>query len=394
VFTEHVRALVEGEAVEGPKFDELWQALRAALRREIKRRGLWESPPAYLGIYGWESWEPSGSRRGKGGADSALDELLPECYSFVFVSRLRSLEAHRKLKPNVDGLVFLNIRHFLHERQREHDPIGSQVFAVLQTAVRMAVAAGELAVIEGDVRIKNDTVLVFGPAASPAAGGDLPAVVTRWNDELLPDLVTSRGRRQEEVARRLRDHLLALRRRGYGAVRFKDLVDPLKADVRARWAALLERAQGESAVEVSAEGTPETVRLVGPDTRAEEREVFRKLVDCVLAALERLQVSEKTRAYLATLWQFIRVQASEGVEASPGSLGEGLAELAEAEEGRPSLRTLAEELRIPRERLPGLYQTLGELLEGCRAAISGEAAVNSLREKAKYSDRRPGADEH
>ena len=387
VFSDYIDALEKGEAPEGQRFAELWRALRRALRSELKRRGLWESPPAYLGIYGGQSWEPAGTRAGEGDPDGALEELLAECYAYIFVSRLRSLQAQRKLKPNVDGLVFLNIRHFLHERQREHDPLGSQVFAVLQAAVRLAVAAGELAVIAGDERIRNDTVLAFGPAVDPAvdlalgpaAGTDLPALVARWNDELLPDLVTSRGRRQEAVAQRLQEHLLALRRQGVGAVRFKDLVDPLKADVRARWVALLDRAQGEAVVAIGAEGRPEVVRLVRPDSQAEERDVFRKLVACVLAALERLDVNDRTRAYLATLWQFIRVQTSEGLEASPGALDAAFAELGEAEEGRPSLRLLAEQLKIPRERLAGLYQTLGELLARCRTAIAGETIVKSLR---------------
>jgi hypothetical protein len=132
-------------------------------------------------------------------------------------------------------------------------------------------------------------------------------------------------------------------------------------------------------VEIQADGSGEVVRWAQPDTQVEEREVFRKLVACVLVSLERLDVSERTRDYLVTLWQFVRVQASEGVEVNPDALGAALVELGEAEEGRPSMRLLAEQLRIPRERLAGLYRTLGELLERCRAAISFKPSVKSLR---------------
>ncbi len=372
-FTDHVRLLTGGRPLDEASLAPLWSALRAALRAELRRRGLWESPPAYVGIYGWDSWETPGEMR-----QGALEELLFECYTYIFIQRLRGLEAQLKVKPNIDGLVFLNIRHFLHERQKEHDPLGSQVFEVLRSAVRMAVEEGALRVVSGDEGVRNDTVLSFSPEPqSPAPREAVAALVPSWNDDLLPDLVTLRGQRQEEVVRRLRDLLPELRREGIAAFRFKDLVDPLKADVRKRWAAILDESQGEAAPQGGEEEGRSRVRVVSPDQRVEERQVFRWLIDCVLTALRRLDTSEKTREYLVTLWQFVRLQASEGEgPAAPGSrLGQLLRETGDEE--RPSLRRLAEQLRIPRERLPGLYETLGSLLERCRAANSGRIAVTS-----------------
>jgi hypothetical protein len=395
VFTEYVRSVARGAAPDDQQLEALWKALRAALRSELKKRGLWDSPPAYLGIYGWESWEPAGARRGTT-EESALEELLVECYSFIFIARLRSLEAHLKIKPNIDGLVFLNIRHFLHERQKAHDPLGSQVFEVLQSAVRTAVEEGDLEVIEGDPRIRNDTVLGFGPAAGPASSPreEISTLVARWNDELLPDLVTLRGRKQEEVVRRLRERLADLRLLGAGAVRFKDLVDPMKADVRARWAAILDVSLGEVSREIRDEGGGETVRLAPPDNQYEEQQIFYKLIACVLSSVERLEVNDRTRTYLATLWQFVRIQASEGVEASPGAIEATLAAMGTAGEERPSLRHLAEQLRIPRDRLPGLYQLLGDQLQRCRAAISGKAAVRSRQGKSRFAGGGPRTGGH
>jgi hypothetical protein len=385
VFTDFVRSIAEGERLNEQDFNELWKALGTALRGELKRRGLWESPPSYLGVFGWESWEPAGSWQGR---ESALEELLAECYTYIFVSRLRSLQAQLKVKPNIDGLVFLNIRHFLHERQKENDPIGSQVFEVLQSAVRMAVQERELEVTRDDEKIRNDTVLAFCQGAEPSTRDreKIPSLVAAWNDELLPDLITSRGRRQEEVVQRLRERLPDLRAEGIEAFRFKDVVDPLKADVRARWASLLDRSQGELAPQAEEENRGEVVRLVQPDMRVEERQVFRKLVDCVLAGVRRLDVSEKTRGYLMTLWQFLRVQASDGVEVAPGSLDAAL--VTEIDDEPLSQRKLAEQLHIPRERLPGLYDTLRDLLSKCRAAISGKSAVIPLKGDSTPRDRR------
>jgi hypothetical protein len=393
VFTDHVRALARREPLDTRRLELLWSALRAALRSELKRRGLWETPPVYLGIYGWETWEAWGEG---GRKETALEELLAECYSYIFVLRLRSLEAQLKLKENIDGLTFLNIRHFLHERQKEHDPLGSQVFQVLQSAVRAAVAEGDLNVLEGDERIRNHTVLSVspgGPALEPAREG-LAALVARWNDELLPDLVTLRGHRQEEVVRRLCERLPELGREGFATFRFKDLVDPLKADVRARWAALLDQFQGEAVPQIGEESRENRARVVPPDNQVEERQLFRKLVDCVMTSLRRLDINEKTREYLATLWNFVRLQASEGEErGTPALRLDQLLEEA-AEEERPSLRRLAEQLRIPRERLPGLYETLGDLLERCRAANSGRAAVRSLLGGSIFRNGKGGPDAH
>jgi hypothetical protein len=358
-FTEHVRLLTGMAPLDAGRLEPLWNSLRGALRAELRRRGLWESPPAYLGVYGWESWD-----------EGALEELLAECYAYVFIQRLRSLEAQLAVKPNVEGLVFLNIRHFLHERQKEHDPVGSQVFEVLRSAVRAALAAGELYRVGGDEKVRNDTVLSFSASGavtpSPAPSG-IASLVARWNDELLPDLVTHRGQRQEEVVRRLRERLPDLQREGFETFRFKDLIDPLKADVRVRWAAILDQTQGEGAPQIGEDEQRERVPIAQPDLQIEERQLFRWLVDCVLTSMRRLDVSEKTLGYLITLWQFVRIQASEGrvSERADSRLAQFLQ--ATADEEQPSLRKVAELLRIPRERLPGLYEMLGHLLQRCRA---------------------------
>jgi hypothetical protein len=394
-FSDHVRALASSETLDDRQFAILWRALGAALRRELKRRGLWESSPAFLGVYGGESWQVGPAGSPGIAAQNPLEELLAECYVYVFVDRLRSLQAQLLVKPNVEGLVTLNLRHFLHERQKRHDPIGFQIFEVVRAAVRAAVDKGELRVLSGDESVRNDTVLGFPHELDRpgSRGGTLASRVARWNDELLPGLVTFRGRRQEEVVEQLGAHLPDLQRWGFPSFRFKDLVDPLKADVRARWAAILELEEGEAVPQHEEGSIKGAVRAVGPDTGIEERELFQKLIDCVLKRLERLDTSRKTRDYLAILWQFLRAQASEGVAAPASRLDRALAaklaeETAEDDEN-PSLRSLAEKLRIPRERLPGLYRTLGDLVNGCRAAISGKGAVISLVEKFVQTQKEP-----
>src|SRR5262245_49899943 len=165
VFTAFVGCLQGPRTPDADLFHDAWHGLRAALVSEMKKRGLWQSPPCYLGAYGWESWDaeaPQGS--GSGRAQGALGELVADCYAFIFVDRLQSLKRQLEEKPDIDGLVLLNIRHFLHERQRVHDPLGFRVFELLQAAVEEAISSGSLHVLAGDKKIRNDTLLGFHPA--------------------------------------------------------------------------------------------------------------------------------------------------------------------------------------------------------------------------------------
>ena len=73
----------------------------------------------------------------------------------------------------------------------------------------------------------------------------------------------------------------------------------------------------------------------------------------------------KTREYLERLWIFLRVYSAAG-EPSLEPRAEGEA----AGGGRlPSHRKLADQLEIPRYRLPQLFESLGELVEGCSTAV-------------------------
>ncbi|MFL6259797.1 MAG: hypothetical protein ACJ76Y_08810 [Thermoanaerobaculia bacterium] len=330
VFTAFVRGLQGARTPDADLFHDTWHGLRAALVQELKRRGLWQSPPAYLGACGWESWDseaPPGS--GPARAQSALGELVADCYAFIFVDRVQSLKRHLEEKPDIDGLVLLNVRHFLHERQKVHDPLGFRVFELVQAAVEETVASGDLHVLAGDRKIRNDTLLGFHPAAEPlATPADWTRVALRWNDELMPDLVTAQTRRLAAVVRRLRELLLELPQAGVEAFRLKDLLDPLKRDARGRWAALLE--EGEEGAGVGGSG-----------------QSFEHLARRVSASIERLEADPRTRTQLMTLWHHLwRQHGEEGQEA-----------------GRPtSYRQLGQRLSIPRERLPALFDLLRQIV--------------------------------
>jgi hypothetical protein len=342
VFTEYVRGLEEGEPP-ADTFQELWEALRSALRSELSRRGLAHSSPSYLGIYGHETW-----------SEPAFEELLAECYSFVFLDRWRSLKAQLRIKPNVDGLVFLNIRHFLHERQERHDPLGYQVFRALHAEVALAVERGELRVLAGDPRVRNETTLGFVTAGAghPPGEGDTAAVVRRWSEALAPAFVEGRGGGAR--SERIREAWGELSRSGIERFRFRDLLDPLKTAARLRWAALLEQSQAARGVAASA-GMSALVDLVALDRPRDDEESFRALASEVTLAIEDLDVDEPRREHLRRLWRFVVAHA-----ADPATDGDDV----------PSFRKTGAQLQIPREALPSLYGTLAGLVRERRGGRS------------------------
>ena len=335
VFTVFVRNLQGEETPDADLFHDAWHGLRAALAKEMKRRGLWLSPPCYLGVFGWERWD-TGDAAGARAQASALGELVADCYAFIFVDRLQSLKRHLAEKPDIDGLVLLNIRHFLHERQKAHDPLGFQIFELLQAAVAEAVASGSLHVLGGDGRVRNDTLLGFAPTAEPGSAPlDLETIAMRWNDELLPTLMTSRGRQQAVAAERLLGQLLELPQDGVEAFRFRDLLEPLKSDARQRWAALLQGKEEEESADESRQGLEDLTR-------------------CVSDSILRMETDPRTRTYLAALWRYLWRQHG----GEPG--------LKRSVKSHPSFRKLGQLLDIPRERFPMLLDTLGQLVARCR----------------------------
>jgi hypothetical protein len=400
VFTAYVRSLTD-RAPHPTEVTRLWVALRGALRAELKRRGLWELPPQYLGIVGWRHWgaagggeeDPRGVPRetaplpGLPPGGGALDELTADCYAFVFVDRLRSLQAQLLLKPDVEGLVLLDIRHFLHERQRQHDPLGFRIFEIARAAVREALALGELHVLRGDPRVRNGTVIGWSPdpapaaPAAPAPPADLGSKVARWSDELTPDLVTAQGSARHEVTRKLLQRLLELRGEGIATWRFGDLAGALKQAVRGRWAAVLGQAareieRGDAGGDRGGAAEPEH-----PGAELERREELDQLNGRVRAALSRLPTDARTRRYLSRLWDYLAQQAN-GPDEPAGSRQQaratGTRPIPSATD-RASHRKIERQLGIPRARLPELLATLERLAETCRAVDSRRTGPRAQR---------------
>ncbi|MEM9598821.1 MAG: hypothetical protein AAGD06_31425, partial [Acidobacteriota bacterium] len=286
--------------------------------------------------------------------------------------------------------------NFLHGRQKLHDALGFRLYSVLRSAVEAAVEGGTLEVVAGDRRLRNGTVLSFGEASVDLriAGdqGDSPepvpvpeAVVRRWSDLLLPELVTAQGKAQAAVADHLRRLLFDLQVAGVEVFRFGDLIDPLKRDVRSRWADLLDQQLGDKAYEDDAEGLPAMVRCIRPAAEGyADAQAFQRWTHCVGEAVEAYPGTVSTCRHLEVLWQFLRTWSAGEAELEGPRL--------------PSRRRLAELLRIPRERFAGLFDILGEMVESCRVSletceisiVSGSDPANSANPAVKDEGPRHG----
>lgn len=371
-FTRYVTEMARRGEPTAESLEDLWEALSAATIRELRRRLLWRSPPSYLGVCGWSSWWERSA--GPGRTASALDELVIDCYSEIFLKRLPRLLAQLEVKAEIDGLVFIYLKNYIHDRRKAHDPMGFRLFQTLRLVVRQAIAAGELFVVAGDPKILNGTVVATRRGEARRAASDpgrLRSIVERWNDELFPGIMRAKGTERQDLIGRLRDRFRELEAQGVRVFRFKDLIDSLKRDVRARWAALFELERGESVLAESKEGLATVVRLILPDERHWERESFATLVARVADRLDRLDAPVKTRRYLRALWSFL------GSFAADDSL-----------ESLPSNRKLSDLLAIPRERLPGLYDTLREVVANDRGAVTMPFGVAGMEADAAVASGR------
>ncbi|MEM1180577.1 MAG: hypothetical protein AAGM22_19685 [Acidobacteriota bacterium] len=327
------------------------------VQRQLVRRGLWLGPPRFVGLVGDDRWTAE-----------ALDELTSDALIHL-LGRIRLLHRHLQIKGNVDGLVRLEVGHFLHDRQRRADPLGHRLYSVVHEAVHLAVELNRLSVIDGDPRITNKTLLAVGGAAdveSTAAVKTAAAeakfeeskprlerAARRLVDGLMPELVTGWGPRRARVVKDLAASFDLLEMEGVVECRFKDLLDAIKRAVRWRWAGVLARETTPGERDEVWSAFEPSIGSATPDQSFEARQSFEALIACVTDRVERTEdLGRRSREHFANLWHFLRLRALESDD--------------EATVAMPSRRQIAEILSIPRSTLNGLFERLRRVVEACR----------------------------
>ncbi len=365
VFSDYVAQL--GPAGEPPDMNsylEVREGLRAVLVTELRRRGLWHSPPAFLGASG-ANWSEGG-----------LDELVSDAYSFIFFRRLRGLRDQQRLKGNIRPMVVLNVRHFLTELQAKADPLGYRVFGRLRAAVQRAIDRRQIFVLNAQTgkkkdRLSNGSLLGFQPAPRPlTARADLTEPVRRWNDELLPELITAEGRAVPKVVKRLAEKMRALETVGVAAFRFGDLIAELKGDVRRRWDSVWRGTVGEHGKEPGLADEPwVSVPVTRPDEQPDWPRHLMLIQDCVAISIDQ-QRPPGNRRDLWSLWTLIR-----STRLLPGEGGP-----------LPSYTELGRQLELTRDRVRQLFGRLKPLVLAC---LGADAPLVSLRETSRTPKTNP-----
>lgn len=342
VFSDYVALLGRGGEPDLLSYEAVREELRGVLVREMHRRGLWNLPPAYLGCTG-ARW-----------SDGGLDELVTDAYTFVFIDRLNGLIDQQRLKTNIRPMVVRNVRHFLTERQKNADPLGYRLFGRLREAVAIGIRDKRLVAVnhgprrKGDT-VRNNTVLTFrSPSVAVTRRDELAERVRRWNDELLPDLVTAEGSAVPKVVEQLSEKVLALADDGVVAFRFGDLIDELKDDVRGRWQAIGQASIGPLGTEYEDDETPSAIQFIEPDDEPDWPQRLLLIQDCVETAIED-ERGPKRRRDLRSLWFWIRAKRLDAGEY--GAL--------------PKLTELGRQLGLTRDRVRQLFERLRPMVEAC-----------------------------
>ncbi len=347
VFSDYVARLGPGgEPPDMESYRSVREALRAVLVSQMRRRGLWRSPPSFLGIPG-ASW-----------LDGSLDELVSDAYVFIFIRRLRGMRNQQRLKGNIRPMVILNVKNFLTELQMKADPLGYRVFGRLRKAVEQAVERQEVLVLNGEEgaekpRLNNGSLIGFRQeAAMTATRADLAEPAQRWNDELLPELITAEGQAVPAVVERLAREVPGLEATGVAAFYLRDLAAELKDDVRLRWGGVWQESLGELGTEPGADGEkPVSVRAVRPEEEPDwpRRQVL--IEECVASSINQ-QRPPGNRRDLWSLWTLIRSTRLLPMDGGP----------------LPSFAELGRRLRLTRDRVRQQFERLRPLVMACLRA--------------------------
>jgi hypothetical protein len=333
VLTEHVRHF----GASSDPAELVLPALERFLRHQMRQKNLLSAPPEVLGYSGVLNWA----------ALNAFEDIVADCYIYAIAQRIVALQKQLKIKPNVDGLISRNVKNFLLERQRRHDPLGYAVFGNVKGAAVDGVAANEIVLEDLDRgKIYNETVLRFtggrpGAAAAPELIQNAVRTATGWA-QALRSLTES----TEEGRTWVLGFIRQLREAGVTAIRCGDLIAAVASRVRGEWGT----RHAEPAAGLAREGDDEygaTVRMVWPDESVETRERWERLKRLIPDRIARLDRQERVRDRLAGVFAALVEAVEEGGPAPPTQ-----AELIERT-GVPRA-TLSDDFRLLREIVAGL----------------------------------------
>ncbi len=215
--TRHIKTF---NAVTFPT-DDILEIIGKVLNSKIHERNLWHLPPSVLGYPEHTSWNDK---------DSFFD-ILMDCYDFAIVKRFRSLRIRVSREETADGFVFLNISHFLDERQQAHDPEGFAIFKNVEAVLQELNKSGEVKLenLRDKKKIRNETTCILTDTAVQTSFPDYSVIkqIIAGHEEfgMILNHVAMLGDKGQHCVAKV---ILHLKIKGIAAFRVKDLVDYLK----------------------------------------------------------------------------------------------------------------------------------------------------------------------
>jgi hypothetical protein len=275
LFTDLVRKYAE-RTLTAEEFHACLRVLAGVIRSRLERLGMLHQPPEYFDYPEFDTWE-SALSLAHGPNDVHLD-----AFDHAITDKL-DLYAERletSLMSNIDGLVRLNIGHFLFERQRRHDPVGYAVFENLEAALLSLRDAEKIAIDNMiDATVRNPSLIRFRPTSTdlPSAPEAVRSALAGLPelDRLLPQLARTSSKAQAVLA----DLLPGLAGAGIHVCLFRDLVGTLKESVSAAYQAWNRPDENTLIARPRLDGQPaELIRIVQPDSSYLESEQHVRLL--------------------------------------------------------------------------------------------------------------------
>lgn len=342
-FTEFIRRFADREDIRGPEFDACLAELARALRTRLHQLGMYNLPPAYFGYSDFKSWGQALDM-----SDGATDPLL-DCFDYAITRRLDALAGKlvAGTMPNIDGLVRLNVGHFLFERQRDHDPVGRAVFENLEAALLALAQVGTIVLenLDGE-RIRNATIVGLATGGGSLSSVEQVAAALAKETEFEP-LYVHLSRCSTQAQTVLAELLPSLGRAGIGRCRFQDLVDSLKERVQ--------QAHGNRNRPPSNEVLPtatlqkesaELIRIVRPDDRYTDKEQYEHLVQRVREGIKTLPQKRTRHGVACLLKEILRHR--------------------EVDEEVPAIHELSRRLGAPTSTIHDRWRKLRQLFDAAR----------------------------
>lgn len=312
------------------------EALRLLLKRRLKRRGLQLQPPSYLG-YSGPDWRDEGT----------FEELLFDCYSYVFVQRIIGLRNQARVRPQIDGLIILNVDHFLTERQQRHDPIGYAMFGNVRAALEQGEKEGKWSCDPSSVdqKVANTTVVWRTGKREPTCWTRDQLLARLESDASWPEAVPSLVQCSERGQAWVNAFLDRLWQSDSTPVRVEDLVATLAGLAREVWRIRHALPPSATALEGD-EGFGQVVRVLTDDKSTDERDLWKWLKKRIKAAIKESSLDPRRRRRLRVEFCWLS-QAVKRHEI-------------------PSQAQLCQELDIARSTVSDDFRILREIIESVR----------------------------